>query len=55
MKKIVFTLKDGSKVDFDKLTGMSHDKTAPEAVMKTMATTAMHVDPQIVSYEIVDL
>ena len=55
MKKIVFTLTDGSKVDFDRLTGVNHNKEASETLMQTAAKAAMHCDPQIASYELVDL
>ena len=55
MKKIVFILKDGSKIDFDQLTGMNHDKELSEATLQMMATSAIEIDPQIASYEIVDL
>jgi hypothetical protein len=53
MKKIVFILKDGSKIDFDQLTGMEHNKNVPEEEMQMMAILAMELDPQIETYEIV--
>ena len=54
MSRIIFILKDGSRVKFPDLTGFK-DPIVEVSILKDIAHTSMFVDFRIVGFEIIEV